>query len=325
MVIDMKKIAVLTSGGDASGMNCAIRAVVRTAIGAGIEVIGVMRGYRGLYEKDFVNLTSRSVSGIVNKGGTILRTIRFPEFKDVEIQENCLKNLEEKKIDGLVVIGGDGSSRGAFAFHNKTGFPVCVIPASIDNDVYGTDYTIGFDTAVNTALEAIDRIRDTATSHERVFVVEVMGREHGFLALEVAIAAGAEIVIIPERPFTIEKIVDMLERDKKLGKISSLIVLAEGAGKAHEIASQINENLKGIEARYSVLGYIQRGGVPTYQTRYLATIFGNYAVKGLIEGLKCFMVGIQNNRICYVPLEEVVSGEKKISEEKLKLVEEMAI
>ncbi|MCX7704862.1 MAG: 6-phosphofructokinase [bacterium] len=321
----MKRLAVLTSGGDASGMNCAIRSVVRTAIGAGLKVSGVMRGYRGLYENDFLELNSRSVSGIINKGGTILRTIRFPEFKNPDIQRMCLKNLKENGVDALVVIGGDGSSRGAFSFHKNFGFPVCVIPASIDNDVYGTDSTIGFDTAVNTALEAIDRIRDTATSHERIFVVEVMGREHGFLAIEVAIAAGAEIVLIPERPFTIEQIIEKLKKDRQLGKVSSLIVLAEGAGRAHELAKQINEKVSNAEARYSVLGYIQRGGVPTYQTRCLATMFGNQAVKGLLEGLDCFMVGIQGNSLVGVPLETVVSNNKRISEEKLKIVEEMAV
>ncbi|MCM8764302.1 MAG: 6-phosphofructokinase [Candidatus Omnitrophica bacterium] len=321
----MKRIAILTSGGDASGMNCAIRAVVRTAIGSGLQIYGVMRGFLGLYESDFVQLNSRSVSSIINRGGTILRTIRFPEFKNQDIQKKCLENLKEKGIESLVVIGGDGSSRGAFSFHSNTGFPVCVIPASIDNDVACTDYTIGFDTAVNTALEAIDRIRDTATSHERIFVVEVMGREHGFLAVEVAIAAGAEIVLIPEKPISIEKVIRILQRDKELGKVSSLIILAEGAGKAHEIARQINEKMAGAEARYSVLGYIQRGGVPTYQTRYLATVFGNLAVKGLLDGLDCFMVGIQGSIFRNIPLKDVVSGSKKISEERLKIIEEMAI
>ncbi len=321
----MKRIAVLTSGGDASGMNCAIRSVVRSAISRGIMVTGIKRGFRGLYENDFIQLTSRSVSGLINKGGTILRTIRFPEFKNENIQKQCLKNLNEAGIEALVVIGGDGSSRGAFSFHSKWNFPVCVIPASIDNDISGTDFTIGFDTAVNTALEAIDRIRDTATSHERIFVVEVMGREHGFLALEVAIAAGAEIVIIPERPLEIGRIIEILEKNKEIGKVSSLIVLAEGAGRAHEIARQINEKMKGAEARYSVLGYIQRGGVPTYQTRCLATMFGNEAVKGLLDGLNCFMVGINGNSLCRVPLKDVVSSDKKIQEEKLRLIEEMAI
>lgn len=321
----MKKIAVLTSGGDASGMNCAIRSVVRAAIGEGLKVSGVLRGFRGLYENDFIELNSRSVSGIVNRGGTILRTIRFPQFSDREIQQQCLKNLRQNNVDALVVIGGDGSSRGAFSFYENWKFPVCVIPASIDNDVYGTDFTIGFDTAVNTALEAIDRIRDTATSHERIFVIEVMGREHGFLALEVAIAAGAEIVIVPEKPFTIEQIISILKSNKERGKVSSLVILAEGAGRAHELAAQINERFPDAEARYSVLGYIQRGGVPTYQTRCLATMFGNEAVKGLIEGHDCFMVAIQGTKLCRVPLKDVVSGKKEISEEKLKIIEKMSI
>lgn len=321
----MKKIGLLTSGGDAPGMNCAIRAVVRTALGYGFEVIGIKRGFKGLYENDVMEMNARSVSGIINRGGTILRTIRFPEFKEKDIQQQCYENLKKNSIDALVVIGGDGSSRGAFSFHSNFQVPVCVIPASIDNDVYGTDFTIGFDTAVNTAVEAIDRIRDTATSHERIFVVEVMGRHHGFLAIEVAIASGAEIVVIPERPLTIEKIVEILEIDKIRGKISSLIVLAEGAGRAHELARRINEEIGGAEARYSVLGYIQRGGVPTYQTRVLATMFGNEAVKGLRDGLTCFMVGISGTELCRVHLKDVVSGTKTISEEKLKIIEAMGI
>ncbi|HOL34977.1 MAG TPA: ATP-dependent 6-phosphofructokinase, partial [bacterium] len=237
----MKKIGVLTSGGDAPGMNCAIRAVVRTAVGCGLQVAGIKRGFRGLFDDDIVDLNARSVSGIVNRGGTILRTIRFPEMKKFDVQETCLENLKKRSIDGLVVIGGDGSSRGAFALHQHDGFPVCVIPASIDNDVYGTDETVGFDTAVNTAVEAIDRIRDTATSHERIFVVEVMGREHGFLALDVAIASGAEIVMIPEKPITIKKVAEILETDRVMGKVSSLVIVAEGAGRAHEVAKEINQ------------------------------------------------------------------------------------
>ncbi|HXK45549.1 MAG TPA: ATP-dependent 6-phosphofructokinase [bacterium] len=321
----MKKIGVLTSGGDAPGMNCAIRAVVRTAMGCGLEVSGIRRGFRGLFENDIIDLNARSVSGIINRGGTILRTIRFPELSKSDVQATCIENLRKGNIDALVVIGGDGSSRGAFALHQHYGFPVCVIPASIDNDVYGTDYTIGFDTAVNTALEAIDRIRDTATSHERTFVIEVMGREHGFLALDVAIAAGAEIVMIPERPITINKVMEILEKDRVMGKISSLVIVAEGAGRAHEVAEKINQLMSGVEARYSVLGYIQRGGVPTYQTRCLATMFGNAAVKGLLNGLTHFMVGISGTEIVNIDLKDVVSKTKQIPEEKLKLVEAMAI
>ncbi|MGB9641660.1 MAG: ATP-dependent 6-phosphofructokinase [Candidatus Ratteibacteria bacterium] len=321
----MKKIGVLTSGGDAPGMNCAIRAVVRTAIGAGLVVAGIRRGFRGLFEDDIIELNARSVSGIINRGGTILRTIRFPELKERDVQAVCFENLKKRKIDGLVVIGGDGSSRGASALYQNFGFPVCVIPASIDNDVYGTDETVGFDTAVNTAIEAIDKIRDTATSHERIFVVEVMGREHGFLALDVAIASGAEIVMIPEKPITIRKVVEILEVDRIKGKVSFLVVVAEGAGRAHEVAKEITQLMPEAEARYSVLGYIQRGGTPTYQTRCLATMFGNAAIKGLVDGLTHFMVGIHGTEIVRVDLKEVVSNTKHISEEKLKLVEAMAI
>jgi len=321
----MKKIGLLTSGGDAPGMNCAIRSVVRTSLGMGIDVCGIKRGFRGLYENDIMPLNARSVSGIINRGGTILRTIRFPEFKQMDVQEVCFRNLKDAGIDGLVVIGGDGSSRGAHAFHNNFNIPVGFIPASIDNDVYGTDYTVGFDTAVNTALDAIDKIRDTATSHERIFVVEVMGREHGFLALEVAIAAGAEVVVLPEKPITIQQIINVLETNRVRGKISSLIVVAEGAGKAHILANEINKEMPGAEARYCVLGYIQRGGIPTYQTRCLATMFGSEVVRGLLEGKKCFMTGISGKKIIRVSLEKVISSKIEISEEKIKLVDAMAI
>ncbi|MCL5674136.1 MAG: 6-phosphofructokinase [Candidatus Omnitrophica bacterium] len=321
----MKRIAVLTSGGDAPGMNCAIRSVVRAGLGADFEVSGIKRGYYGLFEKDVINMDSRSVGNIINKGGTILRTIRFPEFKEKQTREKCYKNLQELGIEGLVAIGGDGSANGAYALSVDFGFPVVFIPASIDNDVFGTDWTIGFDTAVNTAVEIIDKIRDTASSHERVFIIEVMGREHGFLALDIAIAAGAETAIIPEFPVSMEKIIKDLEENKQKGKLSSLIILAEGAGKAHDITEKIHQNLPDREVRYVVLGYSQRGGSPTYFSRELATIFGFEAIKMFKEKDYGKMVGISGNKIVRVKLSDVISGKKTISMEKLELLKSMAI
>jgi 6-phosphofructokinase 1 len=321
----MKRIGVITTGGDAPGMNCAIRSVVRTAIYYEVEVIGIHEGFKGLYEKRFEKLNSRSVSGIINQGGTILKTKRFYEFKNKEIREECFKNLKEEKIEGLIVIGGDGSAKGAYLLYSEFNFPVVHIPASIDNDIYGTDYTIGFDTAVNTAIDAIDKIRDTATSHERTFIIEVMGRECGNLALEVGLVCGAEIVIIPEVKFEIDKIVEEIKKEEKKGKKSCIIILAEGAGKAENLAKILKEKLPDREIRYTVLGYIQRGGRPTYLTRKLATIFGNKAVEILMDGKYGYMVGIQGNEIVYIPIFEVVSQTKPLKLEYLDIIRKMSI
>lgn len=321
----MKKIGVITTGGDAPGMNCAIRSVVRTAIYHNLEVIGIYEGFKGLYEKKFIPLNSRDVSGIINQGGTILKTKRFYEFKNREIREKAFKNLKEEKIDGIVVIGGEGSAKGAYLLYSEFNFPVVHVPASIDNDVYGTDYTIGFDTAVNTAIDAIDKIRDTATSHERTFVIEVMGRECGILALEVGIVCGAEIVLIPEVKYDIDKVVEEIKEEERKGKKSCIIILAEGVGKAEELTKILQEKLPEREIRYTVLGYIQRGGRPTYLTRKLATIFGNEAVKLLISGKYGYMVGIKGEEIVYVPLSDVVS-KRKIPEVKyIEVIQTMAI
>ncbi|RKY32437.1 MAG: 6-phosphofructokinase [Candidatus Omnitrophota bacterium] len=321
----MEKIAVTTTGGDAPGMNCVIRAVVRTSIYYGMEIFGIRRGFKGLYEDDIFKMSSRDVSGIINQGGTILKTKRFPEFSERKIREIAIKNLKKRKIEGLIVIGGDGSAKGAYSLYSDFNFPVVLIPASIDNDLYGTDYTVGFDTAVNTAVEAIDRIRDTATSHERVFIIEVMGREKGNLAVEIALACGAEIVLIPERKMEWNEIFDEIEKQEKRGKVSSLIIVAEGAGKASEIAKILQKRFPEREIRFSVLGYIQRGGKPTYFTRTIATKFGFEAVKMLKEGKYGYMVGIKGGNIVHIPLKEVVSGKKSPSFENLKLMEIMAI
>jgi 6-phosphofructokinase 1 len=299
--------------------------VVRTAIYNRIEVIGIYEGFKGLYEKKFEKLNSRSVSGIINQGGTILKTKRFPEFKNKEIREKCFKNLVEAKIEGIVIIGGDGSAKGAYLLYSEFNFPIVHIPASIDNDVYGTDYTIGFDTAVNTAIDAIDKIRDTATSHERTFIIEVMGRESGNLALEVGIVCGAEIVIIPEIKFEIDKIVEEIKEEEKKGKKSCIIVLAEGAGKAENLAKILKEKLPDREIRYTVLGYIQRGGRPTYLTRKLATIFGNKAVELLMGGKYGYMVGIKGEEVVYISLLDVVSKTKTPQIKYLDIIQKMSI
>ena len=321
----MKRIGVLTSGGDAPGMNPAIRAVVRTAIGMDSEVFGIRRGYMGLCENDISILTSRDVGGIINHGGTFLRSIRFSSFRDKEVRRQAYENLKKNRIDGLIVIGGDGSACGAYALDCDFGFPVAVIPASIDNDLYGTEMTVGFDTAVNTAVEATDRIRDTATSHERIFIIEVMGKEKGNLALEVAVASGAEIVILPEVSVDWENIFGLLREQGIQGKKSSLIILAEGAGSAPEVAEILKKQFPGKEIRYSVLGYIQRGGSPSSCTRILATRFGVEAVKMLKSGIYGYMVGISEGKIKHVPLKEVVSMKKPISQENLEFVRLMSI
>ena len=321
----MKRIGVLTSGGDAPGMNPAIRAVVRTALGLGMEVFGIRRGFRGLSENDLFQMTSRSVSGIIDLGGTILKSIRFPEFREKGIREKAYKNLKGNRIEGLAVIGGDGSAHAAYLLHSEFNLPVVLIPASIDNDLYGTDSTIGFDTAVNTAVDAIDRIRDTATSHERTFIVEVMGRDNGNLALEVGLACGAEIILIPEIKIDWDKILEELETQKIQGKASSLIILAEGVGKAHEIAKLLQDKLPEQEIRVSVLGYIQRGGKPSSSTRNLATKFGVEAVKMLTKGHYGSMVGLKDGKIVHVSLKEVVSNKKSPLLENLEIVKLMDI
>jgi 6-phosphofructokinase 1 len=306
----MKKIGVLTGGGDAPGMNPAIRAVVRTAICRSMQIVGIERGYRGLYEKSFLSMDSRSVSGIINIGGTILKTSRFPEFKNPSVRRECLNNLKKESIEALVVIGGDGTAKGAYALFAEFGFPVVLIPASIDNDVYGTDYTVGFDTAVNTAVTAIDKIRDTATSHERTFIIEVMGREKGNLAVEIALACGAEIVLIPEAPVEKQDIVNSLKEQEKKGKKSSLIILAEGAGKAADLTDFLEKEFPEKQVRYSVLGYIQRGGTPTFLSRKLATEFGFKAVEALVENKGGNMIGISGCKYVLTPLSVVTATVK---------------
>ncbi|MGZ4031183.1 MAG: 6-phosphofructokinase [Tumebacillaceae bacterium] len=291
----MRKLGVLTSGGDSPGMNAAIRAVVRSAIFNGLEVAGIRRGYQGLIQGDFIPMDLGSVADIIHRGGTILHTARCLEFKTKEGQELAVSKLKESGIDGVVVIGGDGSFRGAKVL-SDLGIPTVGIPGTIDNDIPCTDYTIGFDTAVNTVIEALDRIRDTATSHERTYVVEVMGRNAGDIALVAGVAGGAETVLIPEEKYDITQIVDKLKRGASRGKKHSIILVAEGAGKGFSIGEVIRE-LTGWEVRVTVLGHIQRGGSPSAFDRILASKMGAHAVELLNQGDQAKMIGIVGGKI----------------------------
>lgn len=304
-------------------MNAAVRGVVRTAIFRGAQIVGFHHGYRGIISEEIEPLASRSVGGIINHGGTMLRTARCPEFREKAGRDQAMQVLRENEIEGLIVIGGDGSLTGARALEEEYGFPVVGIPGSIDNDISGTDFSVGFDTAVNTALGAIDKIRDTAYSHERVFVVEVMGRNNGFIALEVALAGGAEAVLIPEVPFSLLEICDNLRKARVRGKRSSVIVVAEGAARAGDIKDFVHKNT-GFEARESVLGHIQRGGTPTAFDRVLGLRLGNHAANRLLSGFHGEMVGVDGSRLCQHPISYVLSTERKIDPDKLLLVETMA-
>lgn len=300
----MKKLAVLTSGGDAPGMNVAIRAVVRRGIYHNLKVVGIRYGYQGLMDGNYVPMESGSVGDIIHRGGTILHTARCEEFKTLEGQQRALRWLKENDIDGLVVIGGDGSFNGALQL-TKLGFPTVGIPGTIDNDIACTDFTLGFDTAVNTAIEAIDKIRDTATSLERLFVIEVMGRAAGDIALWAGVAAGAESILIPEIKMDIDDMITRLRQGQKRGKKHSIIVVAEGVAKGSDVAKIIKDKT-GLETREIVLGHIQRGGSPTAFDRLLGSRMGAMAVDLLLEGQSGCMVGIQKNEIVAVPFEEAL-------------------
>ena len=304
--MSIKRIGVLTTGGDAPGMNAAIRSVVRYAINSKLEVMGISRGWWGLINEELKPLGHRSVSGIINSGGTILKTVRCSEFRTEEGQNRAFNTIKKNSIDGLVVIGGDGSFRGAHQFGAKYKVPCVGIPASIDNDINGVDETIGADTAVNTALCAIDNIRDTATSMERIFVVEVMGRESGYIALQVALAGGCEDVIIPELKFNLENICHSIVEGNLRGKISWIIVVAEGAGSATEIAEKI-AGMTSLETRAVALGHIQRGGRPTAFSRRLASTLGEAAVACLLKGERDKVVGMKDGKIITIDLEFAVT------------------
>ncbi|MDQ7034968.1 MAG: 6-phosphofructokinase [Anaerolineae bacterium] len=317
----MKRIAIMTSGGDAPGMNAAIRAVVRTGIAFGLEVYGIRQAYTGLLAGDFERLTSREVSGILQRGGTILQTARNEEFKTKQGQRKALRRLNEHQIDGVIVIGGDGSLRGAMALHTL-GVPVIGIPASIDNDIYGTDMSIGVDTALNTILDALDRLRDTATSHNRCFLIEVMGRNCGYLALMGGILGGAEVIVTPEKEIPMEEVAHELEAAYIKGKAHAIAVIAEGAPHhVTELVDYLTKQEVGFEIRLTILGHIQRGGGPTAFDRLLATRLGVEAVNRLISGETGVMIARTGRGQNTIPLEEVTSNSRSITDEYYDLAE----
>jgi 6-phosphofructokinase 1 len=321
-MMKVKKIAVLTSGGDSPGMNTALRAVVRTCAYKNIDCVGVSRGYQGLINDDMKTLKTRSVRGIINRGGTMLYSARSDEFRTKEGREKAFSNIKKHGIDGLVVIGGDGSFTGGLIFQKEFGIPVIGIPGTIDNDLYGTSHTLGYDTALNTVMDAIDKIRDTAISHDRLFFVEVMGRDAGHIALNSGIAIGAQEILIPEQNIGIEGLVNSLKDSKKNGKTSSIVVVAEGdkTGKnVFDLARQVEEEFPKYEIRVSVLGHMQRGGSPTCFDRVLGTKMGVRAVESLIDGDSGKMIGIDNGKIISTSLKKAIKGETKIDPELIRV------
>jgi len=328
MPANFKKIAVMTSGGDAPGMNAAIRAVVRTCAYYRKECIGIYRGYQGLIENDFIVLNARSVNNIINRGGTILKSARSTEFRSKEGRKKAFGNLQNANIDAMVIIGGDGSFTGGMIFNKEFNFPIIGIPCTIDNDIYGTNFTIGYDTALNTAIDAIDKIRDTASSHNRLFFVEVMGRDAGFIALNAGVGAGAEEILIPEEDMGIGRLLESLKRSKRSGKSSSIVVVAEGdkTGKnVFELADYVEKNLPEYEVRVSVLGHMQRGGSPSCFDRVLACRLGVKSVELLLDGKSNFMVGLVNNQVTLVDLAKAVKERHNINKELLRVSDIMSV
>jgi 6-phosphofructokinase 1 len=328
MLNTIKKVAVLTSGGDSPGMNAAIRSVVRTCAYHNIQCVGIYRGYQGMIEGDFKEMGPRSVHNIINKGGTILKSARSKEFMTVEGRQKAYNELVKAGIDGFVVIGGDGSFTGAEIFNKEFNFPVMGIPGTIDNDIFGTSHTLGYDTALNTVVECIDKIRDTASSHNRLFFVEVMGRDAGHIALNAGIGGGAEEILIPEEDLGLERLLESLRRSKAAGKSSSIVVIAEGdkIGKnVFELKDYVEANLPEYEIRVSVLGHMQRGGAPSCYDRVLASRLGVRAVECLMEGKSNFMVGMLNDKVTITPLLQAIKGETKIDKELLRVSEIMSV
>ncbi|MBL6668918.1 MAG: 6-phosphofructokinase [Flavobacteriaceae bacterium] len=324
----VNRIAVLTSGGDAPGMNAAVRAVVRTAVFYNITCFAVYKGYQGLIDGDFEEMNARSVNNIVNKGGTILKSARCLEFRTIEGREKALKNIQKHKIDGLIVIGGDGTFTGAMVFQKEHNIPVIGIPGTIDNDISGTTSTIGYDTALNTVIGAIDKIRDTAISHNRLFFVEVMGRDAGHIALNAGIGAGAEEILIPEEDMGLDRLLESLKRSEKTGKQSSIVVIAEGdkTGKnVFEIASYVEQNMPYYEVRVSVLGHMQRGGAPSCFDRVLASRMGVHAVESIIDGKTNMMVGLMHEKMTLYPLQDAIKGKSKISKDLIRVSDILTI
>lgn len=319
----MNTIGVLTSGGDAPGMNAAVRAVVRTAIAMGMKVKGIRRGYNGLIEGDIIDLDVRSVSDIIHRGGTVLYTARSPRFKTEEGMKEAIDNCKKHGIEGIVVIGGDGSYRGARDLSLR-GIPCVGVPGTIDNDISSTEYTIGFDTAMNTAMEMVDKIRDTAQSHDRCSVVEVMGRRAGYLALQTGIAVGATAVLVPEVDFKIEEVIEKIKATQKTGKKHFIVVVAEGVGGVEEIAKKI-EAETGVEARATILGHVQRGGNPTVRDRVMATEMGYAAVKLLKDGIGNRVIGWKKGEIVNYDIYEALNMKKPFDDEMYEIAHTTSI
>ena len=321
------KIGVLTSGGDAPGMNAAIRAVVRTCVYRNIEVEGIFQGYQGMIEGDFKKLNERSVARILGRGGTILKSSRSKDFMTKEGRQKAYENMKKHGVNALITIGGNGTFTGAHVFFEEFGIPVMGVPGSIDNDLFGTDHCIGFDTATNTVVDAVDKIRDTATSHNRLFFVEVMGRNSGFIALKAGIATGAIAIVLPEDEMSIDDLVATLRESEESGKSSSIVLVAEGSksGGAYEIAKKVTEKYSEYETRVSVLGHLQRGGAPSCYDRVMASRMGVAAVEGLLEGRKDVMIGIINDRETYTPLSEAINNRHLPNRDELRIARILSI
>ena len=322
------KIGLLTSGGDAPGMNAAIRSVVRTCVFHNIIPVGISKGYDGLIKGKMTEMDARSVKGIINKGGTILKTARSKDFRKKSGRKKAFESLKENNLDGLIVIGGDGTFTGGLIFNKEFDFPVIGVPATIDNDIFGTSHTIGFDSATNTVVEAIDKIRDTASSHNRLFFIEVMGRDAGHIALNSGVAAGAEEILIPEENLGLDRLIQSLKRSEKTGKSSSIVVVAEGdktGENVFQLKEYVEKHLSDYEARVAVLGHMQRGGAPTCFDRVLASRLGVKAVESMMEGEGCSMVGLNNKDITLTPFKNAIKGITKINTELLKVSDIMSI
>jgi len=308
----IKRIGIMTSGGDSPGMNAAVRSATRYAIKSGLEVYGINRGYAGILDEDFRKLEFKDVAGIMEKGGTFLRTARCPEFKVADVREEAAQKLKKHGIEALIVVGGDGSLTGAAFLNDDHGIPTVGIPGSIDNDIYGTDMCIGVDTCLNTVMDAIQKLKDTASSHERAFIVEVMGRECGYIALMASIITGAEAAIIPEVPVNYDELAERLLEERKRGKINSIIVVAEGAASAYTVSRHLEHKI-GYETRITILGHVQRGGSPSAFDRILATRMGLHAVKSVMDGQFGVMISLKSNEMVRVPYSEILSNKKKLN------------
>ena len=324
----IKKIGVLTSGGDAPGMNAAVRSVVRSCVYNNVKITGILFGYQGIIDNKMKPMDARSVNNIINKGGTILKTARCDEFRSENGRKKAYDNIKKNEIDALIVIGGDGTFTGSMIFQKEFSIPIIGIPGTIDNDIYGTQFTIGYDTALNTVVNAIDKIRDTAISHNRLFFVEVMGRDAGHIAINAGIGAGAEEILVPEANMGLERLLDSLKRSEKSGKSSSIVVVAEGdkTGKnVFEIASHIEKNMPEYEVRVSVMGHMQRGGSPSCFDRVLASRMGVYAVEKLLSGESNSMIGIINNEMTLCPLEKAIKGKSEINKNLIRVSDILSI